>query len=84
MIVPFSVEYLDSISFANALTDEEKGVLDLYAGALDSYVQENVMQFIHGTKSLDMWENYVAQIETLGVDKVLEVYAQARNRVMGK
>ena len=67
-----------------SLTDEEKGILDVYATALDTYVHENVMQFICGTKSPDAWEEYVAQIETMGVDKVLEVYTQARNRVMGK
>ena len=67
-----------------SLTDEEKEVINMYASAIDTYVQENIAHFIDGTKSLDEWDDYLAGAEDLGIDKMLTVYKQANDRTMKK
>ena len=67
-----------------SLTDEEKEVINMYASAIDTYVQENIAHFIDGTKSLDEWDDYLAGAEDLGIDKMLTVYKQANDRTMNK
>lgn len=44
---------------------------------VEIYVDEMVMKFITGRESLDNWDTYVAKIQSMGIDKVLDIYQAA-------
>lgn len=41
---------------------------------IETYVDEMVMKFITGRESLDNWDTYVAKVQSMGIDKVLDIY----------
>ncbi len=52
--------------------------------ALNTFVQENVQQFINGTKPMSQWADFVAQCKKLGSDKLVAIYNAAYDRKMKK
>lgn len=54
-------------------TEEETGELAKLTNAIDTYVDEAMLQFIMGIKSLDEWDSYVNDLKNKGIDRVLEI-----------
>ena len=52
--------------------------------AIDTYVQEQSIKFITGDRSLDEWDAYVKEIESMGVQDALKIYNDAYARFLGK
>lgn len=48
--------------------------------ALNTYVQENVQQFINGTKPMSQWADFVAGCKRLNSDKLVAIYNAAYER----
>lgn len=54
-------------------TLEETETLSMYAADLSTYFSENMLGFIMGTRSIDDFESYVAEVKAMGVDEVIAV-----------
>lgn len=62
------------------LTAEESAQISSAYGDIKTYVLENTVKFIIGSRSLGDWDDYVATIEGQGLAEVLEVYTAAVGR----
>ncbi|WP_308638357.1 extracellular solute-binding protein [Paenibacillus silvisoli] len=67
-------------SFTPAFTKEEQDVLSLNGQAIGKYAEENISKFIIGNRSLSEWNDYVEGYKKLGLDDVLKVYNEAKQR----
>lgn len=65
--------YPSGISFTNEQTD----ILAKYGNDIGTYLSENYLAFIDGSKPMSEWDSYVAGFESMGLDKILEVYQEA-------
>lgn len=48
---------------------------------IDSYWSENIAQFVTGDRSLDEWDDYVATMEQMGIERLEEIYQEAYDEV---
>lgn len=67
---------LPQISF----TTEEQAELSQIKSELVTYVDEMTMKFITGKEPLDKFEEYRTQCKKFGLDRMLEIYADAYER----
>lgn len=67
---------LPSLNFIDI--EQEKGPTAFKA--INSYAYSKWTPFITGEEPLDKYDDYVAQIKTLGIDEVLRIYNQAYGR----
>ncbi|MCR2805240.1 extracellular solute-binding protein [Paenibacillus soyae] len=66
-----------------AFTESENEVISLTGQAIKKHRDESFAKFITGSRSLDEWDQYVEEIKNLGVDKLLETYKTAYDRMQG-
>lgn len=64
-----------------AWTDEEKAIIDTVAIDISDYAKENVSLFLTGQRSFDEWDDFVAKIEDMGLQSVLDAHKSAYDRV---
>lgn len=79
-IIPFlenSKKYV--ISGSLSFNSEDDAVRREAMTDIETYVDEMVMKFITGRESLDNWDTYVAKVQQMGIDKVLDIYQNALN-----
>ena len=67
-----------------SFNDEESAKFNELHMAITSYSDEMISKFIDGTVSIDKWDEYVAQMNALGVEEYLDLYEGAHNRTLGK
>ncbi len=78
---PFQpTEYCPTLSF----TIEEQDELDLIVGTVFAYVKEMEAKFIIGQEDLSTWDAYVSTLKKMGIDRLMEIYQGAFDRLMGK
>ena len=65
---------------AVSLTKEESETARSPLADIQTYVDENVAKFINGTRSLDEFDDFVADIEGMGLADIIEVYQAALER----
>lgn len=74
-IIPFleeSNEYVLSAALAfdaDASEELRNGMIDI-----KSYTDQNILAFITGEKSLDDWDDYVATVESMGIERMVELH----------
>lgn len=67
------------------LTEEESKELATLAPTIADYVTQQQALWISGQSDINKdWDAYVAQLQTLGVDRYVEIYQQATDRYYGK
>ena len=66
-----------------AFTNEEQEELDLIQSTIFAYVKEMEAKFIIGAEELAAWDEYVAALKAMGIDRMMEIYQAAYNRLMG-
>lgn len=66
-------------TFASMTADESAEFSTVYAD-IHTYISENVVQFIVGTRSLDEWDSYVAAIENMDIDICIALKQAAYDR----
>ncbi|WP_214626700.1 extracellular solute-binding protein [Paenibacillus agaridevorans] len=66
-----------------AFTESENEIISLTGQAIKKHRDESLAKFITGSRSLEEWDKYVEEIKNLGVDKLLETYRIAYDRVQG-
>lgn len=76
-LAPFVYNPTITFSFK---TPAEAEVLGAYAADLKTYFDENMLAFIMGTRSLDEFDAYVAEVESMGLQEVLDVYQGIADR----
>ena len=77
-IIPFlenSKQYV--ISGSLSFSSEDDAVRREAMTDIETYVDEMVMKFITGRESLDNWDTYVAKVEQMGINEVLDIYQNA-------
>lgn len=62
------------------LTEEEGYEHSGIKTTVDTYVNENFTLFLTGQKSFDEWDNFIAQIKDLNVDRMIEIQQTALDR----
>lgn len=66
-----------------ALTEEEAAVVDGLTGAGQFFfAQFDIKNFITGSKPLDEWDAYVANMNEMGLDELIETYQIAYDRYL--
>ena len=61
-------------------TTDEANDISKCTTEIETYVNEMFIKFMIGTKSLDKYDEYLAQLDKLGVKKVLKIYNAAYER----
>lgn len=54
----------------------------LLLGDIRTYISESVLQFVVGSKSLDEFEDFRAQLKNMQIERVIEIYQDAYNSYM--
>ncbi len=74
-VVPHDDAYVypAGISFSN----EQSDTLAKYGDDLGTYISENYMAFVDGSKPMSEWDSYVAELDNIGLAEVLAVYQEA-------
>ena len=62
---------------AVSLTEEESETARSPLADIQTYVDENVAKFINGTRSVDEFDAFVADIEGMGLADIIGVYQAA-------
>jgi putative aldouronate transport system substrate-binding protein len=65
-------------------TDEQNGILTQYGADVASYLSENYLAFVDGSKPLSEWDSYVQGVNAIGLDKILAVYQEAYDDFMAE
>lgn len=74
---PYIVEPVPALKF----TDEEKSTItSVYDGEIKTYLDESLDGFITGKKPLSEFEDFVAQLEKMGIEDILKIYNDAFQR----
>ncbi|NOU86644.1 extracellular solute-binding protein [Paenibacillus sp. LMG 31460] len=74
-------KYMDVYSPLPKNTQSELDVLSITGKAVTDAYSENISKFIIGQRSLDEWDQYVAELKKLGLQKALDVYQASFDRV---
>ena len=61
-------------------TLEEAEEMDYIWTDIEAYLKQNFAAFINGTRSLDEWDDYVATLESMNLDRYMELYNQQYER----
>ena len=64
-----------------ALTADESSRYATIQSDLDTLVDENVVKFIIGDRSLDEYPDFVSELKQMGIDEAIEIYQGAYDRV---
>lgn len=67
---------------STALNSEESDEVNTYYGDIKTYIEQNVLKFITGQRDLSEFDDYVADIEGMGIDKVTACYQDAYERYL--
>ena len=70
-----------SIPSAATLGTEEATTFAQYYSNILTYATENIAKFITGARSLDEFDDYVADIESMGIDKCVACWQSAVDAV---
>ncbi len=80
-----SKEYMDKVPddvvYRIIYTKEEADEIAEILNSLNTYRDEAVVAFITGTRPLSDWDNYVKEIQNIGLDKFVEISQKAYDRM---
>ena len=61
--------------------DESQEYTDLYAD-IETYQDENIVKFVVGDKSLDEFDDFVATLKQMGIERCVELEQAAYDRYL--
>ena len=67
---------------STTLNTEESDAINVVYGDIKTYVEEEVLKFITGSRDLDTFDSFVSDIEAMDIDLVLEQYQEAYERYL--
>ena len=65
-------------------TEKENSELSKITSDCFTCLDEYTVRFISGTESFDNWDDYVAKLKSLKVDRAIEIYQAAYDRYINK
>lgn len=65
-----------------SLSTEESETTARILGDVSAYVSENVLKFIKGSRSMDEFADFRAQLVDLGIEEYIEIYQNAYDRYL--
>lgn len=69
-------EWKEGLSYIHSLYKE--GLTALLKININKYIEENIVQFVTGSKNVDKdWNHYLNGFQTLQIDRYLEIYQKA-------
>ena len=66
------------------LTEDENEIVTDILSRAKTYLLTEYDQFIIGEKSVDQWDDVIAQLQSMDIQKVIDIYNTAYNRALGK
>lgn len=66
------------------LTAEESSEYSNIYNEIKTYVDEMTLKFILGTESLDSFDQYIANLQKMNVERIIEIYQGAYDRFMSR
>lgn len=54
--------------------EEELEIIDMYSSDIETYTNENYLLFITGARDLSEFDDYVATLESMGINEITAVY----------
>lgn len=73
-------DYFYPINPSLTLTEAEEEIYSVKMSAINTYVQEELIKFFIGTRSLDEFDNFVQRVKELGIDEMTTLKNQAYER----
>lgn len=70
----------DCLPTSLSLTSDESAEFSATFSDINTYVQTNILSFITGAKPMDEFDQFVADIENMGVDRCIEILQDALDR----
>ncbi len=65
-----------------AFTDEEQNVVNTVGVNIKTFVSEQVSKFMLGERSFDTWDDYVAEVEALGLEELKAIHESSYARIL--
>jgi hypothetical protein len=65
------------------LSTEQSEEVNLYAADINTYITENYLMFVDGSKPLGEWDSYVNGLMGVGLARVEEIYQKALDDYQG-
>ena len=65
------------------LSTEQSDEANLYANDISTYIAENYLMFVDGTKPLSEWDSYVSDAMSVGLTQVKEIYQKVLDDYLG-
>lgn len=76
-------DYAYALPTVSLTAEESEEYTTLYSD-INTYISEHYLLFINGDMSFDQFDEFVAQIKTLGIDRCVELQQQAYDRYMAR
>lgn len=65
-------------------TNEELDKITQYETGLNTFYDENIINFIEGKRDMSEWDTFVKEVKEKNLDDVMKVYNDAYNRLKAK
>jgi len=83
--VPFYIDKApEEVILKVPFTTEENDRISEILNSLKTYIDESTQRFIVGDMPFSEWDNYVSELNNIGLEEYLEVVQQAYDRYNGK
>lgn len=81
-----SVPHDDGYMYPSGVTytDEESEILAQYGNDVGTYLEENYVLFLDGSKPLSEWDSYVQGLYNIGIEQIIAVYQEAYDSYMAE
>lgn len=63
-------------------TDEQSSALAQLGNDVGTYLEENYVQFLDGSKPLSEWDKYVEGLKSIGIEEIRSIYQEAYDAYM--
>ena len=63
---------------------EESSEISILETDISTYVSENVVKFVQGTRPMSEFDDFVSTLKSMGVDRYIEIYQAAYDRYLNK
>lgn len=65
-----------------SFTTEESEIVNSNLADMSTYIAENLVKFLVGEKSMDEWDPFIADLNKLGLQTIIDTYQSAYDRYL--
>ena len=65
-----------------SFTTEESEIVNSNLADMSTYIAENLVKFLVGEKSMDEWDPFIADLDKLGLQTIIDTYQSAYDRYL--